>query len=56
MPKCNFNKIAKQLYRNHTLAWVFYCKLVSFFFRTPFCKNGYEGLLLIQQFTTSETS
>ena len=23
MPKCNFNKVAKQLYSNHTLAWMF---------------------------------
>ena len=26
MPKCDFNKVALQLYRNHTLEWVFSCK------------------------------
>ena len=27
MPKCDFNKVAKQLYWSHTSAWVFSCKL-----------------------------
>ena len=31
MPKCDFNKAAKQLYRNHTLAWVFSCKFAAYF-------------------------
>ena len=44
MPKCVFNKVAKQLYWNLTLAWVFSCKFVQFF-RTAFYKNC-GGLLL----------
>ena len=31
MPKCDFNKAALQLYLNHTLAWVFFCKFVAKF-------------------------
>ena len=29
MPKCYFNKVALQLYWNHTSAWVFSCKFVA---------------------------
>ena len=29
--KCDFNKIAKQLYWNHTSAWVFSCKFAAYF-------------------------
>ena len=35
MPKCDFNKVAKQFYWNHTLAWVLSCKFTAYF-RTPF--------------------
>ena len=38
MPKCDFNKIVKQLYWNHTSAWVLYCKFAAYFqdtFSTP---------------------
>ena len=31
MPKCNFNRVAKQLYWNCTSAWVFSCKFVAYF-------------------------
>ena len=31
--KCNFNQVTKQLYWNHTLAWVFSCK--HLLLRTP---------------------
>ena len=31
MPKCDFNKVAKQLYWNHTSAWVFPCKFATYF-------------------------
>ena len=31
MLKWDFNKIAKELYWNHTLAWVFSCKFVAYF-------------------------
>ena len=34
MPKCDFNKVAKQLYWNHTLAWVFFCKFAVYFQNT----------------------
>ena len=38
MPKCDFNKVSSQLYRNRTSTWVFSCKLLHIF-RTPFPKN-----------------
>ena len=28
-PKCDFYKFSKQLYWNHTLAWVFFCKFAA---------------------------
>ena len=31
MQKCDFNKVALQLYRNHTLAWVVACKFAAYF-------------------------
>ena len=31
MPKCDFNKVAKQLYRNYTSAWVYSCKFAAYF-------------------------
>ena len=34
MPKCDFNKVALQLYRNHTSAWVFSCKFAAYFQNT----------------------
>ena len=34
MPKCDFNKVAKQLHRNHTLAWVFSCKFAAYYRKT----------------------
>ena len=34
MPKCNFNKVAKQLYWNRTSAWVFSCKFDAYFQNT----------------------
>ena len=34
MPKCDFNKIALQLYWNHTLALVFSCKFAVYFQNT----------------------
>ena len=45
MPKWHFNKVALQLYWNHTLTWVFSCKFAAYF-RTPFPKNTSVGLLL----------
>ena len=34
MPKCDFNKLALQLYWNRTLAWVFSCKFAAYFQNT----------------------
>ena len=35
LPTCDFNKVAKQVYRNHTfLAWVFFCKFAAYFQNT----------------------
>ena len=31
MPKYDFNKVAKQLYWNHTSAWLFSCKISPYF-------------------------
>ena len=31
MPKCDFNKVALKLYRNHIPAWVFSCKFAAYF-------------------------
>ena len=31
MPKCDFHVDAKQLYSNHTSAWVFACKFAAYF-------------------------
>ena len=31
MPKCDFDKVAKQLYWNHTSAWMFSCKFAVYF-------------------------
>ena len=47
MPKCDFNKVALQLYWKHTSAWVFSCKFDAYFqIRAPFFKSTSEGLLL----------
>ena len=34
IPKCTFNKVALQLYWNHTSVWVFSCKSAVFFKKT----------------------
>ena len=34
MPKCDFNKVALQLYWNHTSAWVFSCRFAAYFQNT----------------------
>ena len=31
MPKCDFSKVALQLYGNRTLAWVLSCKFAAYF-------------------------
>ena len=52
MRKCDFNKFAKQLSWNHTLAWVPYWNLLHNF-RTPFLKNTSEWLLLYLQYVST---
>ena len=52
MPKCDFNKVAKQLYRNHTSAWVSPVNLLHIF-RTPLPKNTSGWLLLTNKDKTS---
>ena len=39
MAKCDFNKVAKQLYWNHTSAWVSSCKFTAYFQNTFFTKH-----------------
>ena len=46
MPNCDFNKVAKQLYWNHTSAWVISCKFAAYFWK-PFPKKISKWLLLI---------
>ena len=48
IPKCNFNKVALQLYWNRTLAWVFSCKFAGYF-RSTFRRNT-SGWLLVNEF------
>ena len=45
MSKCDFNKVALQLYWNRTSAWVFSCDLLHIF-RTLFPRNTSVWLLL----------
>ena len=49
MPKCHFNKAAKQLCWNHTSAWVSYCKFAAYFqknFLTEHLrKTGFENCI-----------
>ena len=34
MQKCNFNKVALQVYYNYIFAWVFFCKFAGYFQNT----------------------
>ena len=36
MPKCDFNKVALQLYSNRTSVWVFSCRFFAYFRNTFF--------------------
>ena len=49
MSKCDFNKVALQLYWNHTLAWVFSYKFAAYFQNTHFIKIPTEGYFWIYQ-------
>ena len=50
IPKSDFNKIALQLYWNHTSALVFFCKLLHVF-RTHFPKNISGGFFWIEVYS-----
>ena len=52
IPKCDFNKVAFQLYWSRTLAWVFACKF-AVYFRTPFTKNN-SGQLFLNIFSNGK--
>ena len=39
MPKCDFNKVAKQIFSNHTSAWEFFCKCVVHFLEHLFIEH-----------------
>ena len=44
IPKYDFNKVAKQLYWNHTSAWAFCCKFVLLLFsKQPFIRTPLDG-------------
>ena len=43
MTKCDFSKVAWQLYWNHTSAWVFYCKFAAYFCEQLFRRTSLEG-------------
>ena len=45
MPKCGLNKVAKQLYWNHTLVWRFFWHFAAYFQNT-FLKNTSRRLIL----------
>ena len=52
MPKCDFKKVALQLYWNRILAWVFSCTFAAYFQKT-FPMNTSGGLLLKNIFKAS---
>ena len=45
MPKCDFSKVAKQLYWNRNSEWMFSCKFTAYFQNT-FTQKTSPGLLL----------
>ena len=57
MPKCDFSKVSKQVYWNHTSAWVLSCKFATYFQntfswdQTFTAASGYHSQL-IQQLET----
>ena len=47
MPKCDFNKVAKQLYWNRTSAWVFSCKFTAYFQNIFFPGTPLDGCFCV---------
>ena len=43
MPKCDFSKVAKQLYWNHTSVWVISYKFAPYFQKTLFLRTPLGG-------------
>ena len=54
MPKCNFNKVALQLYRNHTSARMFSCKFTSYFQNTFSLEHLWRAASVCRTQETSE--
>ena len=44
LQECHFNKVANQLYWNHTLAWPFSCKFAAYFQNLCFLRTPLEGM------------
>ena len=42
MRKCDFNKVAKQLFLNHTSVSMFFCKFAAYFQNAFLCRDGSE--------------
>ena len=53
MPRCDFNKVALQLYWNYTSAWVFSCKFV--FSEHLFLRTALDGCFCYYQQTNHIT-
>ena len=43
MPKCDFDRVALQLYRNHTSTWVLSCEFTSYFEKIFFLRTTLGG-------------
>ena len=50
MPKCDFTKVALQLYLNRTLTWVFSCKFAAYFQNSFFYENSGRQLLILADY------
>ena len=47
IPKCDFNKVAKQLYWNRTSAWVLCCKFAAYFQNIFFSGTPLDGCFCV---------
>ena len=46
IPECDFNKVALQLYWNHTSAWVLSCKFTTYFQKTFLLEHLWRAVSL----------
>ena len=53
MPKCDFNKVAKKLYWNHTSAWMFSCKVAAYFQKHLFLRTPLDDCFWKMQFSST---